>query len=115
MKKHERRAAQQFPYYKLAAYDPISLTWRDGKKAYASMDDAIADAFDGQGGQRPGQFRVSEVRENGERIDLTPALGSPITLEDGEQTVVAGYLYGGEVHIAIDSAGRVHEFNSPLS
>jgi hypothetical protein len=65
MKNYERRATGQFPYFKLATFDPISLTYRDGKVAYPTKAGAISAAA------KPGKYRVSEVNLSG-RIDFEP-------------------------------------------
>lgn len=58
----ERAAAG---YFKLATFCPRSFTWRDGKTAYPTEDNAIAAA------SKPGQYRISRVDASG-RHDLTP-------------------------------------------
>jgi len=63
MKHYERRQQQAFPYYKLATWDARSLTFRDGKVAYATPADATKAA------KKPGRYRLSIVTENG-RSDL---------------------------------------------
>jgi hypothetical protein len=55
----------QSGYYKLASFCQISMTWKDGKKAFPSEVDAIKSA------RKPGRYRVSIVDENG-RHDLAP-------------------------------------------
>jgi hypothetical protein len=52
-------------YYKLATFCPISMTWKDGKKAFPSESDAIKSA------RKPGRYRISIVDEKG-RHDLAP-------------------------------------------
>ena len=59
---NERTAAT---YFKLATFCPISLTFRDGKVAYASEAAAMAAA------KKPGKYRVSCVTASG-RNDLQP-------------------------------------------
>lgn len=66
MKPHERRQRGLYPYYKLAVWDPVSQTWRDGKTTYQSADAATQAAW------RPGRYRVSAVLEDGGRDDLAP-------------------------------------------
>jgi len=63
MKHYERRQQQAFPYYKLANWDARSLTFRDGKVAYATSADATRAA------KKPGRYRLSIVTEAG-RSDL---------------------------------------------
>ncbi len=66
MKAYERRAAgTAYPYFKLAAWDARSFTWRDGKVAFPSEQDASRAAT------RPGRYRVSRVEES-TRVDLQP-------------------------------------------
>lgn len=65
MRPFERRAAKAYPYYKLAVWNPIRLTWDDGKRAYESEAAARATA------RKPGRYRISEVTER-ERFDLEP-------------------------------------------
>lgn len=65
MKPYQRRAANGYPYYKVATWDVRSCTWCDGRTAHPSRDAAIA-AISG-----PGRYRLSEVTEHGRR-DLTP-------------------------------------------
>lgn len=65
MKPYERRAENRYPYFKLATYDSISCTYRDGKKAFptylAAAESAIA----------PGTYRISKVTDTG-RTDFEP-------------------------------------------
>lgn len=63
MKTYERRQTGSYPYFKLATWDPRSFTWRDGKKAFPTEDDARREA------RSPGQYRLSVVTETG-RSDL---------------------------------------------
>lgn len=65
MKHYKRRAAGGFPYFKLAKWDSISLTWRDGKESFASEQAAKDSAA------KPGRYRANRVEESG-RIDLEP-------------------------------------------
>lgn len=65
MKHYERRTANAFPYFKLATFDERSFTYRDGKVAYQSEQEA-QNAAKGKG-----KFRVSVVTENG-RTDCEP-------------------------------------------
>ena len=65
MKNHERRAANAYPYYKLAVWDARSFTYRDGRVAYPTQHDAVAAI------SVPGKYRVSKVTADGRR-DLTP-------------------------------------------
>lgn len=64
MKPYQRRKGERYPYYKLATWDPISLTWRDGKKAYTAIADAIK-------GLPPGKYRMSIVGSE-KRTDFAP-------------------------------------------
>lgn len=65
MKPNERRNANAYPYFKLATWDSLSLTWKDGKVAIESEQAARNQA------KRPGKYRVSRVEESG-RVDLPP-------------------------------------------
>jgi hypothetical protein len=65
MAPHARRAAGAYPYFKLAAWDAVSVCWRDGKPAYESQAAALAAA------RKPGRYRLSRVTESG-RVDLEP-------------------------------------------
>lgn len=65
MKPYERREAGQSIYYKLATWDNISMTFRDGKVAYDTAEDALAAA------KKPGRYRISAVLPSG-RDDLVP-------------------------------------------
>lgn len=65
MKKHERRAAGLFPYFKLATWDERSMTFRDGKIAYSTRKEAESAPT------KPGRYRVSRVTEEG-REDARP-------------------------------------------
>ncbi len=67
MKPHERRAADAYPYFKLAVWDARSFTFRDGRLAYASEAYARAEACR----HGKGRYRVSVVTEIG-RQDLDP-------------------------------------------
>jgi hypothetical protein len=69
MKPYERRAAgagSDAPYYKLAAWDPRGLCWRDGKHAYPTLG-----AAKGAAQQAPGRYRISCVAGQ-KRTDLEP-------------------------------------------
>ncbi len=65
MKPYQRRQAAAYPYYKLATWDPRSLTFRDGKIAFTSMRDALDSVT------VEGKYRISEVTETG-REDFAP-------------------------------------------
>jgi hypothetical protein len=65
MRHFERRLDSAFPYYKIAAWDSISLTFRDGRATFHSEGEARSKA-------KPGiKHRVSRVDESG-RTDLEP-------------------------------------------
>lgn len=66
MKPHARRAAQAGPYFKLAVWDKVSLTFRDGKVAFPTSEAALAAA------KKPGRYRVSQVNPDGRRTDRAP-------------------------------------------
>jgi hypothetical protein len=59
MRPFERRAANAFPYFKLAVWDARNCTWRDGKKAFPTEAEARKAAG------KPGKYRVSRVDESG--------------------------------------------------
>jgi hypothetical protein len=61
----ERRAAAAYPYFKLAAWDARSFTWRAGRHAHATEEAARAEA------RSPGRYRVSRFTEAGAE-ELTP-------------------------------------------
>lgn len=63
MKSYQRREQQAYPYYKVATWDARSLTWRDGKKAFATADEAMRSFPRGAAGK----YRLSEVTENSRR------------------------------------------------
>ncbi len=67
MKPHERRAAQAYPYYRLAVWGTRSFCWHDMRKVYeteeAARDDAEAFGL--------GLYRISEVDKDG-RFDREP-------------------------------------------
>lgn len=65
MKPHQRRKANAYPYYKLAIFDRQSFTFRDGKTAYATYEDAVEAAT------APGKYRISVVTED-DRKDAFP-------------------------------------------
>ena len=65
MKPHQRRHTTAYPYYKLAVWDDRSMTFRDGKVAFATEDCATSAAT------APGRYRLSVVTESGRR-DLAP-------------------------------------------
>ena len=65
MKPYQRRAAQAYPYFKLAEWDAHSLTWRDGKRAHPTEDAARSQAGPS------GRYRISRIDEAGRR-DLEP-------------------------------------------
>ena len=66
MKPHQRRTEGNYPYYKLAVWDARSFTYRDGKVAYDTAEDALAEAE-----KSPGKYRISAVLVDG-RDDLAP-------------------------------------------
>jgi len=55
----------QAGFFKLATFCKLSLTWKDGKKAFCTELDAVKSA------KNPGRYRVSEVSDFGRR-DLLP-------------------------------------------
>lgn len=63
MKMHERRANESFPYFKLATWNTVSFTFRDGRVAYGSEQEARSAA------RKPGRYRISQVNEDGSRRD----------------------------------------------
>lgn len=67
MKPHERRAAGNYPYYKIAVWDRRSLTFKDGYLAFNTEAAARREA------ERygAGRYRISEVTADGRR-DLEP-------------------------------------------
>ena len=65
MKHYQRRESGTFPYFKLAAWNPVLGCWQDGKRQYDTDTEAINDA------RRPGRYRLSRVDDRG-RTDLTP-------------------------------------------
>lgn len=65
MKPYERRAADAYPYFKLATWDGRNLTWKDGKGVAETEAAARAAA------RRGGRYRISRIEESG-RIDLAP-------------------------------------------
>ena len=65
MKPHKRRQTQNYPYYKLATWDPRSFTFRDGKVAFPTQAKARGAAT------TPGKYRLSAVNETG-RVDMEP-------------------------------------------
>lgn len=65
MRPHERTATGSYPYFKLAAWDDRSFTWKDGKVALPTEADAVNAA------KKPGRYRVSRVEASG-RVDLAP-------------------------------------------
>lgn len=67
--RHNQRA---YPYYKLARWDSVSQTWKDGRETYASVDQAIhAAALRSVSEHAPTKFRIGEVTADGRR-DLEP-------------------------------------------
>lgn len=74
MRPFERRQSAAYPYFKLARWNAVSLTWQDGKQAYPSEARAISDAMP------PGRFRVSRVDGPGSRADFQP-------FEKGEDSI----------------------------
>ncbi len=65
MRPFERRAANAFPYYKLAFWDAIRFAWNDDSLAHPTEQIARAAA------KKPGKYRISEVTDSGRR-DLEP-------------------------------------------
>lgn len=55
----ERRADGSYPYFRLATWSEISLTYRDDPTAYASWGDAHVTA------RKPGRYRITEIKEDG--------------------------------------------------
>lgn len=68
MKPYERRAAGRYPYFKLAVWDARALTWRDGAQAF----DLEAAARNLAWKKGPGRYRISTIKETGERSDGQP-------------------------------------------
>lgn len=68
MKPYERRAADAYPYYKLAVWNERAFTWHDGKKAFPTEEEARRAAPKGA------KCRVSRITEAG-REDLEPFVG----------------------------------------
>lgn len=68
MKPYERRATGQVTYYKLATWDAVSHTWRDGRRTYHSPERArLAALKEGRG-----RYRISRVIVGQPRVDLEP-------------------------------------------
>lgn len=65
MKAYQRREVGSEAYFKLAVYDPRSMTFRDGKVAYATEAEARAAA------NQPGRYRISRV-DGRDRTDHIP-------------------------------------------
>ncbi len=63
MKPYERRAANAYPYYKLAVWDERNCTWREVKGTFETADRAANACPKGQRG------RVSRFNEDGTRAD----------------------------------------------
>lgn len=55
-------------YYKLAIFDSRSFTYRDGKVAYPSAEEAMNSVTD----NGRGQYRISAVHPDGSRVDFEP-------------------------------------------
>jgi len=64
MKHYQRRQTESYPYFKLACWDSLSCTWRDGRVAFESQPEAAA-------AKKPGRYRLSEITDGGRR-DLEP-------------------------------------------
>jgi hypothetical protein len=65
MKPYERRAANAYPYYKLAEWDERNTCWKDGKQTFERIGLAMAAA------RKPGRYRISAINDAGRR-DLEP-------------------------------------------
>jgi glycine cleavage system aminomethyltransferase T len=48
-------------FFKLATFCSLSITWKDGKRAFDTAAEAIASA------KKPGKYRVSHVTDSGRR------------------------------------------------
>jgi len=59
-KPHERRAVGAYPYYRVATYSPVSLTFKDNAKPYDTAEEAKASVA-----HRPGVYRLSTIHEDG--------------------------------------------------
>ncbi len=71
MRPDERRIKGAYPYFKLAVWDRCNACWRDGRRAHATIDAAVAEAE-----RAPGRYRISCVTESG-RTDLAPFVIEP--------------------------------------
>ena len=67
MKPYQRRQTATYPYYKIATWDNVSMTYRDGKQAFLTKFDAINSVA----GRGPNKYRMSVVTADGRR-DLDP-------------------------------------------
>jgi hypothetical protein len=65
MRPFERRAANAYPFFKLAAWDDAFGVWKAGKRLYPTEAEARASA------RSPGRYRVTRVTEGG-REELAP-------------------------------------------
>jgi hypothetical protein len=63
MRHHQRRETGNFPYYKLATFDARIMCFRDGKKAFPTIEAAEKSIA------APGRYRLSVVTSDG-RSDL---------------------------------------------
>ncbi len=66
MRPFERRSAAAYPYYKLATWDELRMTWRDGNRGHDTVAGAMNEI------NQIGKYRVSRVDETGKRTDLEP-------------------------------------------
>jgi hypothetical protein len=62
MKPYERRAADAWPYFKLATWDARTMTWKAGKRVLATEAEARDAALPG------GRYRIERFEERGSRI-----------------------------------------------
>lgn len=59
-KPHERRASGAYPYYRVAQYNLVSLTFKDNAKPYDTAAEAKASVA-----HRPGTYRLSTIHADG--------------------------------------------------
>jgi hypothetical protein len=65
MKAYERRETDAYPYYKLAVWDEVYVTWRAGKSIQETEAAARGLA------RKPGRYRISRIDEAG-KVELPP-------------------------------------------
>lgn len=67
----ERRAGNQFPYYRLAKFSPNSLAFMDDPAPIESIEELLQEAF-----KKEGRYRITRIEASGPELGATFAVTS---------------------------------------